>query len=78
MSILKSKPAPPPMLDEARIRSLQNEINDFIDAKAIEIKRSCEGVPIPVLRNVLVGRNHGCECRAFLNILAQDEAEASR
>jgi len=77
VSLLKSKPTPTP-LNEARVQALQQEINDFITAKARDIKEgrngetACTEVPIQVLENILRGRIE-CECRAYLHIVRNAE-----
>ena len=74
MPILKSKP----VLDEARVEALRDEVNAFIDNRVQDLKRGyngnppCEGVPETVLRNILTNRSDGCLCVAFLNIKKAD------
>jgi hypothetical protein len=76
VSLLKSKPAPKPVLDAARVEALQAEINQFINEKARDIQQGrngetpCTGVPIQVLENILRGRIE-CECRAYLHIVRE-------
>jgi len=66
-----------PPLDE-RIKDTMAEIDAFIDAKAAHIKETCEGVPVEVIRNLITARGGGCQCRTYLEIKKQDEAEAER
>ena len=75
MALLKTSA---PALDEARVRSLRDEINVFIDGRVAEIRKTCEGVPETVLRNILMNRSDGCLCVAFLNIKQSDLEEAER
>ncbi len=72
MALLKTSP---PALDEATVLSLQDRINDFIDAQVREIKKESPGVPETVLRNILTARSGGCECRSFLNLIRQDASQ---
>lgn len=69
MAIGKMQP-----LDE-RIKTIRDEIDAFIDARAAEIKKTCEGVPELVIRNLLTARAEGCQCAAYLEIKAKDAAE---
>jgi hypothetical protein len=64
----------PPALSEDRVRGFRAEIDSFIDAKVKEIKKTCPGVPEPVLRNVLMSRTDGCLCAAYLNIVREEGA----
>ena len=73
MSILKKSTTPPP-LDAERVRSLQEEINAYIDRRAEALKADAPNVPIQVLRNLLTVRSGGCECRAFLRLESESEA----
>jgi hypothetical protein len=59
-----------------RVNNLRAEIDDFIDARVVELKASSPGVPSLVLRNILTARSGGCHCIAFLHIAEQDEADA--
>lgn len=68
----------PPPLDENKVQALQAEINAFIDARAAEMKKTCEGVPVQVLRNILTNRSGGCECRAYQQIKQQDAERLER
>jgi hypothetical protein len=66
-----------PPLDE-RIASIRAEIDAFIDERAAEIKKTCEGVPELVIRNLLTARAGGCQCSAYMQIKKQDDEEAAR
>ncbi len=70
MAILKTLP-----LDE-RIKAMQAEINAFIDARAAEVKKHMPDLPILVIRNTLIRGN--CECRQYLHLKEQDDAEARK
>ena len=63
-------------LDE-RVKSLRAELDAFIDAKVAEIKKTCEGVPATFIRHSLT-RGMACQCATYLEIKAQDDAEAER
>ncbi|WP_409188782.1 hypothetical protein [Bradyrhizobium sp. RDM4] len=58
-------------LDE-RIKSVRAEIDAFIDARTAEIKKACPGVPEASIRRDLL--RGGCQCAAYLDITAKDEA----
>ena len=57
---------------EDQVKTLREEIDSFIDAKAAEIKTNTPGVPELVLRNLLTARAGGCQCQALLNIMEDD------
>jgi hypothetical protein len=54
-----------------RIADFRAELDQFIDAKAAELKQENEGVPVQVLRTILSNRAGACQCQAALNILEQ-------
>jgi hypothetical protein len=62
---------------EERVRSIRPDLDKFIDDRAAEIKKTCEGVPVDVIRKTIT-RGLGCQCAAFLEIKARDDADASR
>ena len=51
-----------------RIEALRAEINVLIDARVNEIAKDAPGVPEGVIRNTLVARGGGCECRQYLTL----------
>jgi hypothetical protein len=55
-----------PSLPE-RIRTLRAEADDFLDYKARQLADTTPGVPLQVLRNLLMNRAYGCQCQAVLN-----------
>ena len=57
---------------EARIRETQEAAAAFLDSKAAEIAAESPGVPQHVISNLLRNRSFGCDCKAALNILAED------
>jgi hypothetical protein len=57
---------------EDRILALRAEIEAMIDAKVIELKKTCEGVPIQVLRNLISNRAPNCPCAQALDLLRSD------
>ena len=71
MANLKQQP-----LDE-RIITLRADLDAFIDARAEQIGRDCPGVPLGVIRNSIT-RGMGCQCSAYLEIKAKDDAAAER
>jgi hypothetical protein len=68
MALLKSSP-PKIMPLEDRIHEMRAEIDAEIDKRAEEIKKTMEGVPFQVIRNILT-KSSGCQCAAFLAIKA--------
>jgi hypothetical protein len=54
-----------PTLDERRVRAFRAELDAWIDDRAAEIKKSCEGVPVASIRRDLM-RGIGCQCAAYL------------
>jgi hypothetical protein len=73
MSLLKKSTTPPPLDNLAsRVAAFREELDQFIDRKAEELKSTTPGVPVGVLRNILTNRSFGCQCQAALNILEQD------
>lgn len=63
-----------PPLDE-RITNIRADIDAFIDSRVTETAKNCPGVPEVVLRKLLTARAGGCQCAAYVQIKAQDEAE---
>jgi hypothetical protein len=66
---LPHSPSPPPSL-EARIRSLQLDIDAYIDAKVAELKVENPGLPLQTIRNTLT--HEGCLCRSYFQVAAQE------
>jgi hypothetical protein len=64
-----SKPKDQTQSLEEKIRSVRDECDDFLDAKAAELKKEAPGVPVGVLRNIICARAMNCPCRAVLNNL---------
>jgi hypothetical protein len=54
---------PPPAPLEDRIRQIRAEIDEMIDARAEKEARENPGVPVLVIRNMLMARTGGCLCR---------------
>lgn len=71
MALLKQQP-----LDE-RVKAIRAELDKFIDDRAEDIKRTCEGVPVGVIRNSIT-RGLGCQCAAYLEIKAKDDEAAAK
>lgn len=57
-----------PPLDE-RIRATCAEAEAFVDAKAAELKKQFEGLPVAMLRRDLTNKAPGCVCKQALAIL---------
>jgi len=72
MAILRTPP-----LDE-RIKDIRAEIDTIIDARAEALREESPGVPLTVLRNLLIARAVGCECRQYLQIKKQDDEAAAK
>jgi hypothetical protein len=70
MALLSKSMKPAPTLED-KIHSLRSEIDSEIDERVKELKKTCEGVPETVLRNVLT-RNSPCQCQAWLSIREAD------
>jgi hypothetical protein len=70
---MAAKPQP---LDEARVRAFRAELDAFIDARATEIGKTCPGVPVAAIR-LSITRGMGCQCAAYLQLQAKDNAEAA-
>ena len=61
-----------PPLDE-QIKKLRAEIDEFIDSRAEVIKLESPGVPVGVIRNLVIARNPDCQCAQYLEIKKQDD-----
>ena len=59
-----------PTLEE-RIKQLRAEIDVIIDAKAEAVARQSPGVPLEVIRNLLVARAPTCRCAQYLEITGE-------
>ena len=70
MALIRTAP-----LDE-RIKTLRADLDAWIDARAEEIKKTCEGVPVAVIRATIT-RNM-CQCGAYLEIKRVDDEQAAR
>lgn len=68
-------PNRPPPLTEERVKAIRDEIDAIIDARVVAEATTCPGVPAGVLRN-LITRGLGCQCAVYLDLMAQDAAEA--
>ena len=58
-----------------RLDLLREEIDNFIDKRVAEEKKSCPGVPDLVLRNILTARSNGCQCRAYIDLSKEGDDE---
>jgi hypothetical protein len=51
----------------SRIRMAQDDANDLLDARAVEIARECPGVPLAVIRGQLA--QNLCPCAAATKLM---------
>jgi hypothetical protein len=54
---------------EERIKQLRAEIDAIVDAKAEAVAAQSPGVPLEVIRNLLVARAPGCRCAQYLEVI---------
>ncbi|MGN8547820.1 hypothetical protein ACQPTN_24855 [Bradyrhizobium sp. 13971] len=66
--MLKPRPQPEKSLAE-RIGEFRAELDAWIDGKAAELKEDTPGVPVGVLRNLLIARAGTCQCQAVQDML---------
>jgi hypothetical protein len=69
----KPKPmsmTPTPSLEQ-RIKQLRAEIDTIVDARAEAVARQSPGVPLEVIRNLLVARAPACRCAQYLEITGE-------
>lgn len=60
---------------EERITAIRDELDKAIDDRVAAIAKDCPGIPHGVIRNSIT-RGMGCQCAAFLELKAKDEAAA--
>ena len=53
---------------EERIKQLRAEIDAIVDARAEAVARQSPGVPLEVIRNLLVARAPACRCAQYLEV----------
>ncbi|WP_342712167.1 hypothetical protein AAFG13_12495 [Bradyrhizobium sp. B124] len=53
---------------ESRINELRAEIEAIIDARAQAVAGESPGVPIGVIRNLLIARAPACPCTQYLQL----------
>jgi hypothetical protein len=56
---------------EQRIKQLRAEIDTIVDARAEAVARQSPGVPLEVIRNLLVARAPTCRCAQYLEIIGE-------
>ena len=56
---------------ERKIRQLRTDIDALIDARAQAVARESPGVPVGVIRNMLVARAPACPCAQYLELFAE-------
>jgi hypothetical protein len=66
MALLKTNPPKIQTLEE-KISQLRDELDAEIDRRAAELKKTMEGVPVTVIRNILT-RSSPCQCDAYIRI----------
>jgi hypothetical protein len=57
---------------EARIKQIRADIDVIIDAKAEAVARQNPGVPLGVIRNLLIARAPACRCAQYLELANGD------
>jgi hypothetical protein len=57
---------------EQRIKQIRAEVDAIIDARAEAVARQSPGVPLEVIRNLLVARAPGCHCAQYLEAVGSD------
>jgi hypothetical protein len=62
----------PPL--EERIKQIRADIDAIVDARAEAVAGQNPGVPIGVIRNLLIARAPSCRCAQYLE-LASDDAD---
>ena len=72
MKFTKKETAAMPLED--RIREVRAAAEAYIDAAAEKLKLEAPGVPLGVLRQIIVARSSGCACRAALSAIQNDES----
>ena len=60
-----------PSLDD-RIREIRTEISSIIEARVEAIAKESPGVPVGVIRNLLIARAPACPCSQYL-VLKREE-----
>jgi hypothetical protein len=61
----------PPLED--RIKQIRADIDAIIDAKAEAVARESPGVPLGVIRNLLIARAPACPCAQYLEIAGEEQ-----
>ena len=59
---------------EQQVTAFREELDKAIGDRAVAIAKTCPGVPFGVIRNSLT-RGMGCQCAAYLELKAKDDAE---
>lgn len=58
---------------EERIGQLRSEINALIEARAKAVAEESPGVPVGVIRSMLVARAPTCSCAQYLELFAESK-----
>lgn len=69
------KPTSAPALEQ-RVKQLRADIDALIDARARVVARENPGVPIGVVRNMLMARAPSCPCSQYLDLFAGPNRES--
>jgi hypothetical protein len=70
--MLRAKPQRPKKTLLERSQQIRAEIDRYIDERAEQLRQETENnIPLPTLRNMLMARSGGCQCRAIAHILEQ-------
>jgi hypothetical protein len=60
----------PPL--EERIKQIRADIDAIVDARAEAVARQNPGVPLGVIRNLLIARAPACRCAQYLELAGDD------
>lgn len=56
---------------ERKIRQIRADISALIDTRARTVARDSPGVPLGVIRNMLVARSPTCPCAQYLELFSE-------
>jgi hypothetical protein len=57
---------------EQRIKQIRAEVDAIVDARAESVAKHSPGVPLEVIRNLLVAHAPACRCAQYLEIAGND------
>lgn len=61
---------------EQKIRRIRADIDALVDARVRTIAKESPGVPLGVIRNLLVARAPTCRCAQYLDLFAETRAHS--